>query len=62
MTTDFLTSAKTQFEYYKSLGEKTFAQVSDEQLFIAINDESNSIATIVQHLSGNMLSRWTKYR
>ena len=61
MTTDFLTSAKTQFEYYKLLGEKTFAQVSDDQLFIAINEESNSIATIVQHLSGNMLSRWTDF-
>jgi hypothetical protein len=50
-----------QFEYYKLLGEKTFAQVSDEQLFYAVNEESNSIATIVQHLHGNMMSRWTGF-
>jgi hypothetical protein len=57
----FLESARLQFEYYKLLGEKTFAQVSDEQLFYAVNEESNSIATIVQHLHGNMMSRWTGF-
>lgn len=59
MTNDFLNSAKKQFEYYKMLGEKTFAQLSDEQLFWQYNQECNSIATIVKHLGGNMLSRWT---
>ncbi len=47
--------------YYKILGEKTFEQLSDEQLFIQLNEESNSIAIIVKHLSGNMLSRWTDF-
>jgi hypothetical protein len=61
MTSDYLESAKKQFEYYKMLGEKTFAQLSDEQLFLQINDESNSIAIIVKHLWGNMLSRWTDF-
>lgn len=55
----YLESAKKQFQYYKMLGEKTFSQLSDEQLFIQINSESNSIAIIVKHLWGNMLSRWT---
>lgn len=59
--TDYLTSARKQFEYYKMLGEKTFAQLSDEQLFWQYNNESNSIATIVKHLWGNMLSRWTDF-
>ncbi len=59
MKNDFLDSAKKQFEYYKILGEKTFAQLSDEQLFWQYNEESNSIATIVKHLWGNILSRWT---
>lgn len=58
---DYLNSVKKQFEYYKMLGEKTFAQLSDEQLFWQYNEESNSIATIVKHLSGNMLSRWTDF-
>jgi predicted secreted protein len=57
----FLTSATTQFQYYKLLGEKTFAQLADEQLFWQYNEESNSIATIVKHLTGNMLSRWTDF-
>ncbi|MBK7980907.1 MAG: DUF1572 family protein [Ignavibacteriae bacterium] len=61
MTNDFLDSAKKQFEYYKMLGEKTFSQVQDDKLFWQYNDESNSIATIVKHLWGNMLSRWTDF-
>ena len=61
MTNDYLNSVKKQFEYYKMLGDKTFAQLSDEQLFEQYNEESNSIATIVKHLWGNMLSRWTDF-
>jgi Protein of unknown function (DUF1572) len=61
MNTDYLDSVIKQFEYYKMLGEKTFSQLTDEQLFIQLNEESNSIATIVKHLSGNMLSRWTDF-
>lgn len=59
--TDYLTGARKQFEYYKTLGEKTFSQLTDGQLFWKYNDESNSIAVIVKHLSGNMLSRWTDF-
>ncbi len=61
MENDYLESVKKQFEYYKMLGEKTFSQLSDEQLFWQYNEESNSIATIVKHLWGNMLSRWTDF-
>lgn len=57
----FLTSAIRQFEYYRMLGEKTLTQIKDEQLVWQYNEESNSIATIVQHLHGNMLSRWTDF-
>lgn len=61
MINDFLSSVIKQFEYYKMLGEKTFSQLSDDQLFWQYNEESNSIAIIVKHLSGNMLSRWTDF-
>ncbi|MGL4630712.1 MAG: DUF1572 domain-containing protein [Leadbetterella sp.] len=61
MIADYLSSTIKQFEYYKMLGEKTFAQLSDAQLFEQYNTESNSIAIIVKHLSGNMLSRWTDF-
>lgn len=61
MDNNYLDSVKKQFEYYKSLGEKTFDQIDDEKLFWQYNDESNSIAMIVKHISGNMLSRWTDF-
>lgn len=61
METAYLESVKQQVAYYKLLGEKTMAQLSDEKLFWQYNEESNSIATIVKHLSGNMLSRWTDF-
>jgi hypothetical protein len=57
----YLQSVIKQFEYYKMLGEKTFAQVPEEGLFWQYNEESNSIAIIVKHLWGNMLSRWTDF-
>lgn len=46
---------------YKALGEKAMAQLEDAQLFWQPNEESNSIITIVKHLRGNMLSRWTDF-
>ncbi len=61
MANDYLNSSIKQFEYYKMLGEKTFDQLTDKQLFWQYNSESNSIATIVKHLWGNMLSRWTDF-
>lgn len=57
----YLDSAKKQFLYYKTLGEKAMEQLEPEQLFVAINEDTNNIATIVKHLSGNMLSRWTNF-
>ncbi len=61
MNKEFLSSAIKQFEYYKLLGEKTIAQLPEDKLVWQYNAESNSIATIVKHLSGNMQSRWTDF-
>jgi len=61
MEADYLSSVKKQFEYYKILGERTIDQVPEEKLFWQYNADSNSIATIVKHLSGNMISRWTDF-
>lgn len=60
-TNSYLESIKKQFLYYKTLGEKAMDQLEPEQLFVSINVDTNSIATIVKHLSGNMLSRWTDF-
>ena len=59
--TSYLTSARKQFEYYKLLGDQTMQQLPEEALFWHYNPESNSVATIVKHLWGNMLSRWTDF-
>ena len=61
MESNYLQSALKEFSYYKSLGEKAIAQVSDENLTFQHNAESNSLAMIVRHLEGNMLSRWTDF-
>ena len=61
MQEHYLESIKKEFRYYKGLGEKAIAQTPDDKLFWQPNTDSNSIAVIVQHLSGNMLSRWTDF-
>jgi hypothetical protein len=50
-----------RFLYYKTLGDKTISQISEEQFFWQYNEESNSIAIIIKHIAGNMLSRWTNF-
>lgn len=57
----FLDSIIKRFKEYKSLGEKTFDQLDDEAVHVQPNEASNSIAVIIQHLHGNMLSRWTNF-
>jgi len=57
----YLESVKKQFLYYKTLCEKAIDQLEANQLFVSPNEDSNSIAIIIQHLAGNMLSRWTDF-
>jgi len=60
-TTSYIEDALAIFRQYKQLGERAMAQVSDEQLFALLDDEANSIAIIVKHMTGNMRSRWTDF-
>jgi hypothetical protein len=57
----FLDEAVKTFRSQKALADKAFAQVKDEEFFVSLDEESNSIAVIIQHLAGNMLSRWTDF-
>jgi Protein of unknown function (DUF1572) len=57
----FLQSAIKRLTYYKDLGDKTFAQLADIDFHYQPNEESNSIAIIMQHMAGNMLSRFTDF-
>lgn len=61
MYDQYLESAKKQFTQYKLLGEKAMSQIPEEKLFWFYNSESNSVSTIVKHLWGNMLSRFTDF-
>lgn len=49
------------FQYYKMLGDKTFEQIETKDIQWQYNSESNSLAIIVKHMVGNMLSRWTNF-
>jgi hypothetical protein len=57
----YLDSAIKRLLTYKSLGEKTFGQLNEDDFRYAPNDQSNSIAVIIRHLHGNMISRWTNF-
>ncbi len=57
----YLISILKQFEYYKSLGDKTFNQLTFAELQSKPNSYSNSITIITKHIVGNMLSRWTNF-
>lgn len=57
----YLESSIKQFEYYKSLGDKTFDQLTFDELKNEFAEDSNSITIIVKHIVGNMLSRWTNF-
>src|SRR5215204_1879049 len=57
----YLKSCIKRFKEYKSLGEKTFAQLDETAFHHQPNEASNSIAMIIQHMNGNMVSRWTNF-
>src|SRR5438067_4940365 len=60
-TTSYLKDSIGLFQYYKNLGERAIEQCPDEGLFATLDAESNSIATIVKHMAGNMSSRWLNF-
>src|SRR5262245_17711288 len=58
---EYLADSLSTFRAYKKLAEKAIVQVKDEELFVQIDEESNSIAVVMKHISGNMISRWTDF-
>ncbi|WP_228237617.1 DUF1572 family protein [Allomuricauda sp. M10] len=54
-------NVKFEFHRYKTLGDNTFAQLSENDIHWAYSESDNSIALIVKHMVGNMLSRWTHF-
>ena len=60
-STSYVEDSVALFRYYKKLSEGAMAQLTDEQLFAALDPEMNSIAITVKHMAGNMRSRWTDF-
>lgn len=58
---NYLMIVKKRFQAVKELADITIQRLSNEELNWACNEESNSIAVIIRHMSGNMVSRWTNF-
>ncbi|BAC12871.1 DUF1572 domain-containing protein [Oceanobacillus iheyensis] len=58
---EYLKVVRERFKSVKDLGDKTINQLSEEDIRWILNEESNSVAVIVKHLSGNMVSRWSDF-
>ena len=61
IASEYLEDALDSFRAYKKLAEKALDQLKDEEYFVALDNESNSVAVIMKHIAGNMLSRWTDF-
>ena len=57
----YLDDAIASFHSYKKLAERALDQLKDEEYFVTIDKESNSIGVIMKHIAGNMFSRWTDF-
>lgn len=61
LATHYLDEAARQFRGHKRMAEAAMAQLRDEDFFVTLDPESNSIAILVKHLAGNMRSRFTGF-
>jgi len=61
VSSHYLEEARRQLNGYKRLGEGALTQLKDEEFFVTLDAESNSIAVIVKHIAGNMRSRFTDF-
>lgn len=61
ISADYLKTTTRRLRYYKDLGDKSFAQISDAEFHYRPDPEANSIAVLIRHLAGNMRSRWTNF-
>jgi hypothetical protein len=61
LATHYLDEARRQFRGHKRLAEGAFAQLQDEDFFVSLDEEANSIATLVKHIAGNARSRFSDF-
>ena len=58
---NYLDDSRKAMRAYKKLAEKALDQLTDEEYFITLDEESNSVAVVMKHMAGNMFSRWTDF-
>jgi Protein of unknown function (DUF1572) len=58
---NYLDDSRSAMRAYKKLAEKAIAQLRDEEFFVALDEEANSVAVVMKHMAGNMISRWTDF-
>lgn len=61
LATEFLSAIINAFEANKRLADRAVAQVPDDKLHVALDANTNSVAVIMKHVAGNLLSRWTDF-
>jgi hypothetical protein len=61
ITTEIIAAAINAFEANKRMADRAVAQVPDDKLHVALDANTNSIAVIMKHVAGNLLSRWTDF-
>ncbi|HEY6231890.1 MAG TPA: DUF1572 family protein [Pyrinomonadaceae bacterium] len=59
--THYLEDSIASLRAYKKLAEKALDQLTDDEYFVTLDEEGNSVAVIMKHMAGNMLSRWTDF-
>src|SRR5215217_154291 len=58
---DYLDDSRKAMRAYKKLADKAIAQLNDEEFFVTLDEEANSVAVVMKHMAGNMISRWTDF-
>ena len=58
---DYLADSVSSFRAYKKLADKAIEQLKDEEFFVTLDEEANSVAVVMKHMAGNMISRWTDF-
>ena len=58
---DYLDDARKALRAYKKLAEKALDQIKDDEYFVTLDEESNSVAVVMKHIAGNAISRWTDF-
>ena len=58
---EYLADSVSSLRAYKKMADKAIAQTKDDELFVTVDEEANSIAVVMKHMAGNMISRWTDF-